>query len=172
VPAAVAVRDEVQMTTTLERAPDTLAAVPAWETETEDRARSWQQTEPHLLLLLTRGSAHGYDLLTQLAELGFRSSSADQGAVYRTLRRLEEAGCVVSRWETGVSGPARRIYEITTAGRDVLYRWALALRERRERLERFLDLYSLWTAEQEGGRVLRPVESRRGTVTQRPLPGH
>jgi poly-beta-hydroxybutyrate-responsive repressor len=98
-----------------------------------------------------RGSAHGYELLKGLAYLGFRSGGADQGAVYRALRRLEEDGCVVSRWETGASGPARRIYEITALGREVLHRWSLALRVRKERLERFLDLYSVWTAEQEGG---------------------
>jgi PadR family transcriptional regulator PadR len=123
------------------------AGIQAWDGDYEDRGRSWQQTEPHLLLLLLRGSAHGYDLLAQLTGLGFRSAGADQGAVYRTLRRLEEAGCVISRWETGASGPARRIYEITAVGQELLHRWALAFRTRRERLERFLDLYSRWTGQ-------------------------
>src|SRR4051794_2088494 len=100
------------MAMTLETSPHSAVAGPMWEGETEERTRSWQQAEPHLLLLLMRGSAHGYELLTQLAGLGFRSGSAGQGAVYRTLRRLEEAGCVVSRWETSASGPARRMYEI------------------------------------------------------------
>jgi poly-beta-hydroxybutyrate-responsive repressor len=148
------------MTTTLEATAEANAAIPAWENEAEERGRVWQTSEPHLLLLLMRGSTHGYGLLSQLAELGFRSGGADQGAIYRTLRRLEEAGCVVSRWETGASGPARRIYEITAMGHEVLHRWVLALRERKERLERFLDLYSLWTCEQEGGGVLRPLQGR------------
>ena len=111
------------------RARGRLERVAGWDGEGEDRTRSLLPAEPHLLLLLMGGAAHGYELLTQLAELGLRSAHGDQGAVYRTLRRLEESGCVVSRWETGGSGPARRIYEITAAGRDLLHRWVLTLRE-------------------------------------------
>ena len=149
-------------TSVLETGAGTGARVAGWDGEGEDRGRSLLPAEPHLLLLLMGGAAHGYELLTQLAELGLRSAHGDQGAVYRTLRRLEESGCVVSRWETGGSGPARRIYEITADGRDLLHRWVLTLREGKDRLERFLDLYSQWTLEQEGGGVLRPLVSRRG----------
>ncbi len=133
------------MTTTIDASILTESREQTWDGDYEDRGRSWQQTEPHLLLLLMRGSAHGYDLLAQLAVLGFRSAGADQGAVYRTLRKLEEAGCVISRWETGASGPARRMYEITAVGQELLHRWALAFSTRKVRLERFLEMYSRWT---------------------------
>ncbi|GAC1398445.1 MAG: hypothetical protein NVSMB65_16900 [Chloroflexota bacterium] len=159
------------MTIAIDARAEALPAASPWEAEADERARTGPNTEPHLLLLLTRGSAHGYDLLAQLAALGFRSGTTDQGAVYRTLRRLEEAGCVTSWWETGASGPARRIYEITAHGREALHHWSVVLRERKERLERFLDLYSAWTAEQEEG-YQRPARRHIITAaTPKPLMG-
>jgi len=45
---------------------------------------------------------------------------ADPGGVYRTLRRLEEDGLVVSDWEEGEAGPQRRRYTLTADGLEVL----------------------------------------------------
>ena len=150
------------MTVIVEERDEALAGVATWETEGEDRGRAGPTAEPHLLLLLMRGPAHGYDLLTRLAALGLRSGHTDQGTVYRALRRLEEAGCVISWWEAGASGPARRIYEITAQGHEALHRWSVTLRERKERLERFLDMYSSWTAQREARMVLPGSRRRAG----------
>ncbi|MGC8937058.1 MAG: PadR family transcriptional regulator [Candidatus Methanomethylicaceae archaeon] len=40
--------------------------------------------------------------------------------VYTMLRRMEMAGLVVSEWETGEGGPAKRLYRITEEGLDYL----------------------------------------------------
>ncbi|MCQ5340773.1 MAG: PadR family transcriptional regulator [Candidatus Methanomethylicia archaeon] len=40
--------------------------------------------------------------------------------VYVMLRRMEEAGLVVSQWDTSGSGPAKRVYRITQDGIDYL----------------------------------------------------
>ena len=58
---------------------------------------------PCLLLLLREGSAHGYELLESVCAFGFDHS--DPGALYRTLRRLEEDGLVQSGWRDSDSGP-------------------------------------------------------------------
>ena len=71
--------------------------------------------EPFVLALLANGSAHGYAIVGELAELGITNGSVDVGQVYRTLRDLEQAGQVRSTWTTG-TGPARRDYELTAAG--------------------------------------------------------
>ena len=74
---------------------------------------------PSLLLLLAEAPGHGYDLMNRLKPLGFDWSGP--GPVYRELRSLEAAGRVTSDWAVG-TGPARRIYEITDAGRASLDR--------------------------------------------------
>ncbi|MBN1693534.1 MAG: PadR family transcriptional regulator [Dehalococcoidales bacterium] len=46
-----------------------------------------------------------------------------QGALYPVLRSLEAAGLLQSEVEPSVSGPPRRYYKITEAGRLTLAKW-------------------------------------------------
>ncbi len=46
-----------------------------------------------------------------------------QGALYPVLRSLERNGLLDSTVETSASGPPRRYYSITDAGREALARW-------------------------------------------------
>jgi PadR family transcriptional regulator, regulatory protein PadR len=94
---------------------------------------------PCLLLLLAEGEAHGYDLLEQVAELGIEQ--ADPGGLYRTLRAMEQDGLVTSWWEPSDVGPRRRTYSLTEDGRDWLHVSAVALREARSWLDRYLVRY-------------------------------
>ena len=70
-----------------------------------------------LMVLLTEGDCHGYELAPRLAELGVE---ADTGALYRTLRSMDHKGDVRSAWDTSARGPARRVYALTAEGRRVL----------------------------------------------------
>ncbi len=70
-----------------------------------------------VLLLLSGDASYGYDLRRRLAE---HKVEADPSKVYRVLRRLDADGSVRSRWSDPVAGPRRRVYEVTTAGRDRL----------------------------------------------------
>ena len=90
-----------------------------------------------LLLLLRERPTHGYDLLERLPELT-GDERVDVGNLYRVLRTLEERGLVRSEWDEAVPGPAKRVYEITAAGRSALELWADALAETRERIDVFL----------------------------------
>jgi len=67
---------------------------------------------------------------------------ADPGFLYRTLRKLEEEGAVRSSWDTGGSGPARRVYALADLGGERLHTWAAHLRGTRARLDRFLTDYT------------------------------
>lgn len=69
---------------------------------------------PALLLLLAEGTAHGYELLERVGELGL--DRMDTGGLYRCLRAMDEDGLVRSRWEPSAAGPARRRYELTAEG--------------------------------------------------------
>ena len=96
--------------------------------------------EPCLLLLLRMRARHGYDLVHALA--GFGMVSVDASIVYRLLRSMEASGLIVSQWEQGVSGPARRVYQVTPLGKDRLASWASQLREADQGLHHFFDLYA------------------------------
>ena len=84
--------------------------------------------EPCLLILLQEGDRHGYDLIAALERFGLEPDLLDSGLVYRTLRQMEEAGWVVSSWETAGAGPARRVYSLSPAGREALALWREELR--------------------------------------------
>lgn len=84
--------------------------------------------EPLVLYLLKKhGRTHGYELVGALQEHALTDSTVEPGALYRTLRRLEENGFVVSTWDTGSAGPARRVYELTGEGEDHLREWIVVL---------------------------------------------
>lgn len=71
-----------------------------------------------ILTCLERGDAHGYGLAQQLADMGFGTLKG--GSLYPALSKLEEAGAVTRYWSEGRSGPARREYTLTEAGREQL----------------------------------------------------
>jgi poly-beta-hydroxybutyrate-responsive repressor len=96
--------------------------------------------QPRLLLQLSKKPAHGYELMGALAEED-DYPTPDPGTLYRTLRQLEEDGLVRSTWDTGGTGPARRVYELTDQGLEYLHAWAVNIRRTKARLERFLAEY-------------------------------
>ena len=84
--------------------------------------------EPLLLYhLKKRGHAYGYELVGELNEHALTDSTIERGAVYRTLRTLEENGNVISDWDVSGSGPARRKYHLTPDGEIHLEEWAEVL---------------------------------------------
>lgn len=93
-----------------------------------------------ILLLLTEGPAHGYEILSELSARGL--GNVDAGGLYRALRAMEDEGLVISHWEHEHPGPARRVYAITEEGEDWLPTGADAARDMRRRLSRLLHHYS------------------------------
>ena len=95
---------------------------------------------PVLLLLLKNWNAHGYELMQRLIQFGFQS--IDQGNFYRILRQLEKDELVTSEWDTTSTGPAKRIYSITSAGEQYLDVWADSLGQYQKILQQFFNMYS------------------------------
>jgi poly-beta-hydroxybutyrate-responsive repressor len=87
-----------------------------------------------LLAFLKGWNAYGYELTQRLAQAGLPES--DSGTVYRTLRQLEKSGFVSSFWDTSESGPARRMYSLTTAGELFLSGWIDVLQNYQAVLQR------------------------------------
>lgn len=98
--------------------------------------------QPGLLLLLAQRPMHGYELIQSLNHLCFTCEECDPATVYRNLRRMEDDGLVRSEWQTGLSGPARRVYHLTTEGERLLEMMATNARRRREQLEAFLTMFT------------------------------
>jgi len=97
--------------------------------------------EPCLLFSLSQQASYGYELMAKLDDFGFPKANPDPAMVYRTLRYLEKEGFVVSRWDTKGAGPAKRNYEITQEGIDLLHGWARGIKQRKDALDKFLGLY-------------------------------
>ncbi len=104
----------------------------------EVRARVERFGEPALLLLVSQGPTHGYELLERLPCL-VGEERVDVGNVYRALRALEDDGLVVSEWRADLPGPAKRSYTLTDDGRVLLDEWQRALVALRDELTAFLD---------------------------------
>ena len=95
---------------------------------------------PWVLLVLKQWSLHGYLIQQQLNQMGF--TGIDHTTLYRELRRMESQGYVASEWEAGESGPARRVYRITSAGEEVLLGWSEVVSGYQRMINGFFDLYS------------------------------
>ncbi len=91
---------------------------------------------PCLLLLLAEAPAHGYELIERMRPFGFEVG--DPASIYKTLRQMERDAIVRSEWELPSRGPARRVYALTSDGRDLLDAWAHTLELNRAVLDAFL----------------------------------
>jgi PadR family transcriptional regulator PadR len=66
---------------------------------------------------------YGYQIAKRLQQLADGSSPVKQGALYPVLRQLSANGLLASRIVPSYSGPPRRYYRITDAGRRALVAW-------------------------------------------------
>jgi DNA-binding PadR family transcriptional regulator len=94
-----------------------------------------------LLVLLHRGQAHGYSLLSELDEFGFDPEQLDPSLVYRALREMEADQLVTSDWDEESLGPQRRVYRITPDGETHLAGWIEDLERARQEIDHLLETY-------------------------------
>ena len=92
------------------------------------------------LVLLREDPSHGYELMERLEKFGFEQ--INPGTVYRTLRQMENEGLCESGWNTSASGPACRVYSVTSAGEAYLTSWAEECNKYQLVLDSFYQAYS------------------------------
>lgn len=87
-----------------------------------DVRRDMARSELPMLVLavVAESPRHGYAIARAVQERSEDALRLREGALYPALRSLEADGLVIGEWETPESGPARRIYTITPAGRQAL----------------------------------------------------
>jgi len=73
----------------------------------------------HLLILrqLAAGPAHGYSLLSAIAERSDGVLTFEDGALYQALHRMQEREWVTSEWGHAENGKRARFYSLTREGR-------------------------------------------------------
>lgn len=96
--------------------------------------------EPVLLFLLKKkGRCYGYDLAREIRTYAFTDAEIETAALYRSLRQLEENGCVTSSWDVEDSGPARRFYAFTARGEEHLEEWIAVLEHMSQSMTRLIQ---------------------------------
>ena len=94
-----------------------------------------------VLLAVLQQSAeplYGYQIAKRLELTGDPLLGGKQSALYPVLRNLEGTGLLDSYVEPSMSGPPRRYYRITDAGRTTLHEWVAAWRATRDSVDSVL----------------------------------
>lgn len=86
--------------------------------------------ETLILGVLQEGDLHGYEIAKRIRAQSEAMLSYGEGQMYPALHALEAAGAIEARWEGQEGKPARRVYQLTRSGGDLLT-------ERRAHWERF-----------------------------------
>ena len=114
-----------------------------------------------LLGFLTYKNASGYDLKHFMDVSTSNFWNAKQSQIYTTLKKMEKEGLVLSHTEPQESRPNRRVYEITTAGREDLKNWtAQPMMEIGSRKEKLL-LKLFFSAQLEPQKILTELRLQK-----------
>jgi len=74
-----------------------------------------------LLALLAKQPAHGYELVRRVEAAGI--DAVGYGTIYPLLTRMRRLGLVADEMQASPSGPPRKVYAPTAAGRQRLRAW-------------------------------------------------
>src|SRR5690349_4950480 len=90
-----------------------------------------------VLALLAGEERYGFDLVRSLAETDGMVTS--EGTIYPLLSRLRRDGLVETTWRESSSGPPRRYYRATEAGRAALVEFRREWSRFRDAVDHFVD---------------------------------
>ena len=131
--------------------------------------RMGQFLDPALLLLLEQAPAHGYTLLNRMAEFGLDFLAPT--VIYRSLREMETEGWVTSTMdEETTQGPPRRVYTLTSNGRQVLQCCTIQLQGTQQVLEYLLALHEELTPK--SGTAAEPISTNTEVTMQVVIPAN
>jgi len=75
---------------------------------------------PLILSILEEGESYGYAIIQRVRELSGGEIEWTDGMLYPVLHRLEEQGCIRSRWGVSETGRKRKYYVLESQGRLIL----------------------------------------------------
>lgn len=99
--------------------------------------------QPTILMLLHQKRLHGFSILKKIEESGIMDySNIDPTGLYRTLKKMESAGLLVSKWDVRDNAQPRRFYEITADGKDCLRHWKTTLTDYKGSIDKLVHAIS------------------------------
>jgi len=104
----------------------------------DERTRPGRHLAAFALALLAQTPDHGRNLHRRMNAILPKALRVDTGNLYRALRELEVRKMLRSAWVMEGPGPAKRIYNITTAGTAALVLWRTDISDRRDAFDWFL----------------------------------
>jgi PadR family transcriptional regulator PadR len=99
-----------------------------------------------VLALLADEERYGFDLVKALGKVEGMVTS--EGTIYPLLSRLRRDGLVETSWQESPSGPPRRYYSLTAAGRAALAAFAEEWSRFRDAVDHFIDGRRPWATTQ------------------------
>jgi len=90
-----------------------------------------------VLAMLRHTERYGFELVRALGSVD--GMVTGEGTIYPLLARLRRQGLVVTSWQESASGPPRRYYRITAAGRAALGDFMQAWAQLRDSVDELLD---------------------------------
>jgi PadR family transcriptional regulator, regulatory protein PadR len=94
-----------------------------------------------ILSVITEQRSYGYEISEKLASRGF--SFVSEGTIYPILLRLQNEGAITAEYLPSPTGPPRKYYETTEAGKEKLSTSIAAWRELQEAVDRTIERSSL-----------------------------
>lgn len=96
---------------------------------------------PGVMAFLAQGEAHGYQIAQHLSGMRiFVGRQPDHAGIYRALKEMADEGLVTSAWQTGESGPAKKVFALTSDGKACLETWLVTLCDYRDAINEMVAL--------------------------------
>lgn len=97
--------------------------------------------QPVILTILAGGDDHGYSILLKISTAPlWKDSKPDASGLYRTLKDMEERGLVTSYLDmTNTRNIGKRVFSITEAGLECMFKWETTLREYQEGIDQIIN---------------------------------
>ncbi len=94
---------------------------------------------PGIMAILAKERTHGYQIAQILSGLlMFEGRAPDTAGIYRALKEMQAEGLVISHWQTTDTGPAKKLFEITSEGMECLRNWEKTLSDYRAAVDELL----------------------------------
>ncbi|WP_048127460.1 MULTISPECIES: PadR family transcriptional regulator [unclassified Methanosarcina] len=110
--------------------------------------KSGRHAPAFILIFLMQGPAYG-SLIFKKMEEQIPFKLFDSPTLYRTLDKLEKKGIVNSWWDTSEKGPAKKWYQITDKGIEMLGEYREDIIMRIKDMEFFLEEYEKYLGKKE-----------------------